>query len=251
MTSTEGSESPEERVGVLNGGRSPSCTESSDSGDGVTVLVTCALKEPVSKSDSLPPLLKKAAYIDPFSGKRGLSTVSLDVLTSGEHLNELSLEDLSFMGSGQLVKESSQGSIPDCQSLENEVKWEDCHIVKSGMVSGKLEDVEDEEGREGQGSEEEEEEEERVVQDARRAVSGQDRCQEDMLKQEGCPDQQEECPNGQERLSNHHQDGIQPNQTGQEERPDQQDGHPDGLGRPPNSPRTVVEGNLKWSIELT
>lgn len=208
MASTEAEE------GGLEGSPSPSSSTDPglpDAGGGVTVLITsCALEPLVAESeDSLQPFSTKTVFMNRFATKKGLSTASLDVLTSGEHLDELSLEDLSDGGSEQ-DKEGSTGSIPDCQSLEGEVRLEDCR--GKAMGGG-------EEGLVMRGGEKEEgvipdgEEQGGLVQGSGAntsvgAVTGQGKCPGEVL---GLERQPEKCP--------------------------------DELGRPPNPPKTAVEGN--------
>jgi hypothetical protein len=205
-----------------NGDPTLSFADPPDTGNGVAVQVThCTLKE--EAGDSLQSLSSRGGlgFIDPFASKRGLSTVSLDVLTSGEHLNELSLEDLSDLGSGK-DRGSSQGSIPDCQGLEGEVKLEDCCGEGRGGGEGDSSpDIREEAGDQNvkksavtvDGGEEE------GLVTSRQGVCSSEQ-EKRPVKQEACPNQQEECPHQQEKC------------PGQQEESE----------KPPNSPKTVVEG---------
>lgn len=112
----------------------PPCMDPPDTGNGMAVLVTCCKVNPhaTESEDSLQPFSSKSTLLDPFASKRGLSCESLEVLTSGDHLDDLSLSD---EGSGQERGGSSQGSIPDC--LEGEVKWEECRVkAEAGLDWG-------------------------------------------------------------------------------------------------------------------
>lgn len=88
------------------------------SGNGVVVTVSRYPVDRPLSSASLEPSSDKNALPDPFyseSMEKGLSCLSLEVMTSGEHLNALSLEDLSSHGSGQ-------DSAPECASSEGELE---------------------------------------------------------------------------------------------------------------------------------
>lgn len=75
----------------------------------------------VEDKPALQPSGGRATPTDPFSPEsmeKGLSCLSLEVMTSGEHLNSLSLEDLS-------LHESGGDSMPECASSEGEGEGEE------------------------------------------------------------------------------------------------------------------------------
>lgn len=153
---------------ALDTGPNPSCMDPLDTGNGVTVLVTCCAVK--GSEDSHATTVPNSKSSNPFASKRGLSCVSLEVLTSGEHLDDLSLEDISDAGSS---KGSSQGSIPECESLEGEVKLEDC--CGEGRVEG-------EKGKYG-------------VVTPRSTLSEQEKCPDEGLGQElVCPEEYPSSP---------------------------------------------------------
>ena len=117
----------------------PNAMEPSGAGNGVVVTVThYPIDRPLSSS-SLQPLGEKNTLPDPFSPEnmeKGLSTLSLEVMTSGEHLNTLSLEDLSSHGSTQDSAGSSEGEGEDtglCLT-EGELEKMEAVMVETVMV---------------------------------------------------------------------------------------------------------------------
>ena len=98
--------------------------EPSNSGNGVVVRVTQhPLDQPLRLSAEASQF-GRATPTDPFGEgmEKGLSCLSLEVMTSGEHLDALSsMDDLSSddVGSG-----SGRGSSPGCVSLEGEGEGE-------------------------------------------------------------------------------------------------------------------------------
>lgn len=82
-------------------GNSHHSMEPSGAGNGVVVAVTYPVDRPLSSSSLQLASSDIITPPDPFSSEKGLSCLSLEVMTSGEHLNTLSLEDLSSRGSGE------------------------------------------------------------------------------------------------------------------------------------------------------
>lgn len=92
--------------------------------NGVEVKVThCPVSQPLPEETKkqLDSLATKTSPIDLFAVEgmgKGLSCVSLEVMTSGEHLDSLSLEDLSDQGSAQGCGQDSGSEFTSSEGLD-------------------------------------------------------------------------------------------------------------------------------------
>lgn len=154
------------------------CMEPSSTGNGVVVTVTRYPVDRPLSSSSLQPSSDMNTPPDPFNSEgmeKGLSCLSLEVMTSGEHLNTLSLEDLSSHGSGQ---DSAPESACSEEELEGEgQKGEEFEPERSSEgepedESQKGEELKPERGSGGEGASVEEELEESCPKDVTAIVEG-------------------------------------------------------------------------------